>query len=88
MSELKNCPFCDAEMKFYRESSGGNKVIGSHTDECPLQGTNFITWSSNDAAPIINKWNTRADGWISVDSATPNGDCQVIVKTSSTKVRD
>ena len=25
----------------------------------------------------------NADGWINVDSATPNGDCQVIVKTSS-----
>lgn len=42
-------------------------MIGNHSNKCPLDGNNLLTWSSKENAPIIDKWNTRADGWISID---------------------
>lgn len=63
--KLNPCPFCGCEMNFDRVSSGWNKITGMHGDNCPLDGNDFITWSSTADAPIIQKFNTRADGWIS-----------------------
>lgn len=69
--QLKPCPFCGCEMNFYRVLSGWNKITGMHGDNCPLDGNDFITWSSTEYAPIIQKFNTRADGWISVEVSLP-----------------
>lgn len=66
MDELKPCPFCGCKVSFVRDCHGWNKVIGEHSNKCPLDGNNLLTWSSEENAPILDKWNTRADGWISV----------------------
>lgn len=76
--QLKPCPFCGCEMNFDRVLSGWNKITGMHGDNCPLDGNDFITWSSTADAPIIQKFNTRADGWISVDDAMPTEGASVL----------
>lgn len=71
MSELKPCPFCGCKMNFDRASSGWNKITGMHKGICPLDGNDFITWSSNEDAPIIQKFNTRVDGFFGVEEFLP-----------------
>ena len=71
MTELKPCPFCGCDVSFYRDKSGWNKVLGNHGDICPLQGSNLLTWSEKEDAPIIEKWNTRTSPWISVKEQLP-----------------
>lgn len=81
--QLKPCPFCGCEMNFDRVLSGWNKITGMHGDNCPLDGNDFITWSSTADAPIIQKFNTRADGWISAKVNPPQKSCQVIAEWSN-----
>jgi len=57
--ELKPCPFCGCKVNFNRVKSGWNKIIGEHSDFCPIQGNTMLTWSEMDDAPIIEKWNNR-----------------------------
>lgn len=86
--QLKPCPFCGCKMKFDRVLSGWNKITGMHKGNCPLDGNDFITWSSTEDAPIIQKFNTRADGWIEVDGAKniPTGDWMVATCDKESKV--
>lgn len=80
MIELKKCPFCGCKISLIRDSHGWNKVIGNHSNKCPLEGNNFLTWSSKENAPIVDKWNTRADGWISVDDRFPEIGQQCLIE--------
>lgn len=57
--ELKPCPFCGCKVNFNRVKSGWNKIIGAHSDSCPIKGNDMLTWSEMDDAPIIEKWNKR-----------------------------
>lgn len=74
--QLKSCPCCGS-----LEATIKTMNVGTYRVFCEYCRLCIPGCESRSEA--IEKWNTRADGWISVDSATPNGDCQVIVKTSS-----
>ena len=61
MSELKQCPFCNAEMK-YTMSSGGfynfYKLDDSHELNCPLIGADLTSYTTLDQ--LVSEWNGRS----------------------------
>jgi len=69
--ELKNCPFCGSETEIERwEDSNGYSDGGTRitcvAEDCP----GAHTWQ-DDKATAISMWNTRTDGWISVEDRLP-----------------
>lgn len=60
--ELKPCPFCgDKAVQKDMDTPFKNGWIGCPKCHC------FIDWIKNGKPQAITAWNTRADGWISVD---------------------
>lgn len=62
MKELKSCPFCGNEPEVLRTNDTSKSCI-IRCDFCWIKIDRVFT-SKEEA---IKVWNTRADGWISVD---------------------
>ena len=67
MSDLKPCPFCGNEAKLLVESDGRYRYCVQCVQcKTRTQGTAY----RNDIFNVA-EWNTRADGWISVEDRLP-----------------
>jgi len=82
MSELKNCPFCGGEaIQNEPEQHGGMggeyESVTIVCKECRVKlhgrGDNWATAEQE----AIDAWNTRADGWISVEDE-PVAQCRKV----------
>lgn len=74
MTELKPCPFCGDEARLM------NRYIeGDYAFIISCRGCEAMMWFYDSEESVINTWNCRADGWISVDDALPENDADVLV---------
>lgn len=77
MSEIKNCPFCNAEMVDLRICAApyhGKEKVAVHCLNCACYGKPETT---EEAA--ISAWNTRPDGWISTRDESPEFQKDVLI---------
>lgn len=72
MSDLKPCPFCGGEARYYVD----NKYADCHQVICTKCA---VTKSDEDYEYVISDWNTRASGWISVSERLPEANMPVLV---------
>ena len=86
---LKPCPFCGSEAQL--EYCGTSRCFRMHTAKvecsaCGVIGDSGGSFKSGEDAECdaINKWNTRASGWISVDNALPESDCECLCYSKNT----
>ena len=79
MNELKPCPFCGGEAEL---TSGSTSAVAC--SKCNVH-TSFITniYGEDTTQRAIDRWNTRADGWISVDERLPEADFAAIYDVDS-----
>lgn len=63
--QLKPCPFCGKNGEMHKRKIGFSVLCGN--ENC---GNAFTNFHKNEIY-AINQWNTRADGWVSVDDQLP-----------------
>lgn len=73
--ELKPCPFCGGEPELISEYNGEPVLV--HKICCTNCGV-WLDWHGCKE-DVIEAWNTRARGWISVDERLPDEDANVLV---------
>jgi len=78
VSELKDCPFCGAS----EGPDGPEKMADGYGNitvmcECGVCTSEVDIFTDEQA---ITRWNTRTDGWISVEDRLPFGHETVIVR--------
>lgn len=80
--ELKPCPFCGGQASIHEKTE---YIYTVYRVACgnTMCGCKPSTPFSQKKVNAISKWNTRADGWISVDERLPEvdeyGDINVLV---------
>lgn len=79
MNELKNCPYCGGKAAIYSCTSGDDEsgyyaLWSACCIECGSKTDDSIC---SDAA--TEKWNTRADGWVSVGDRLPVAGAKVLI---------
>jgi Lar family restriction alleviation protein len=73
MDELKPCPFCGNKASKTARFNMGYFGDGIKCTSCKAETPSYLVEQK-----AIDWWNTRADGWISVEDELPQEDFQVI----------
>jgi len=72
MSKLKPCPFCGCKQVSIREIN----IQGMFQAQC--WGCDVATQPTFVKSTIVEEWNRRASGWISVEDRLPEENCLVL----------
>ena len=67
MDKLRECPFCGGENVFLEDGWNDYNVFQVICKDCVMPYGEI-----NSKQEAIDAWNTRADGWISVDERLPS----------------
>jgi hypothetical protein len=72
-SELLPCPFCGGNARFFKFCTDKKRQIYRHRVDCAnYENCRVQPMASGDTkSEAIKAWNTRADGWISVNTRLP-----------------
>lgn len=68
IQNLKPCPFCGGKADFDYDDSGYNWVFCT---KCGVTTDTDMHYEFDARLRLAKAWNTRADGWISVDDKLP-----------------
>jgi len=78
MSDLKLCPHCGGKA----DAAGKDDYMYIYCTECGCSTDGHLRPEfGGQCDSHINDWNTRADGWISVDDRLPRIDEEVMIFT-------
>lgn len=64
MSDLKACPFCGGEAIYHKD----DEDYSCHDVVCSDHNCTYILSGKKNKIDAFKAWNTRADGWVSVES--------------------